>query len=241
MKEKVLYSTTADPAFDLQLGSISCFFRLPWTHYLTLTLLLEAHHTWLCTNGSLLWLTIDGTKSLCQAMVTCSVWYSVRRGGPSVPKVDWRTQSGAPCDGEGALPVDCSRERGKGVYVSSWLCSFLLFLPSHLYFCASVVSTAAFVSLYHFRCSFPSAALVVLILHVVFDQCVLYSVDSFTLMTWFWIWVGYAWWSQNGSVIVCLFFHLECLLVWGKGENDWSRKISCSRKQLVGHSNKFWG
>lgn len=65
-----------------------------------------------------------------------------------MPKVDWRTQRGAPC--EGGLPADCSREGGGGLCLEAILadCVFFFFFSHHhtFYFCASVVSTAAFVS-----------------------------------------------------------------------------------------------
>lgn len=41
-------------------------------------------------------------------------WVVKQVSGPCVPNVDWRTARGAPLLGEGSLPVDCSRERGKG-------------------------------------------------------------------------------------------------------------------------------
>lgn len=94
MKEKVLYSLTANPVYWLPIGMHTVSFdsqvllkSIPWTHDLTLAGLLEVQHAWLCTNGSLPGLTIDGTKSLCQAIIICSVWSSMCQG-PSVPKVD---------------------------------------------------------------------------------------------------------------------------------------------------------
>lgn len=63
---------------------------IPCPHDLTPTKLSEVHHTRLYTNGSLPWLTIDGTKSFFARPPSehSLVRHSMCRG-PSVPKVDW--------------------------------------------------------------------------------------------------------------------------------------------------------
>lgn len=87
----------------------------------------------------------------CQAILTYNMCQ-----GPSVPKVGWRTQRGAPCEG-GAASRLFEREGG-GLCLQAILadCVFFPSFSHHhtFYFCASVVSIAVFVSYtlqYHFR------------------------------------------------------------------------------------------
>lgn len=106
-----------------------------------------------------------------------------------MPKVDWRTQRGAPC--EGGLPADCSREGGGGLCLEAILAdcvffsSFLtitpfIFVP--LLFPLLLLFLNTLQDYFRLLFSFSSAALVILILFFFLffvDQSVLYSVVLF--------------------------------------------------------------
>lgn len=149
---------------------------MPSAHF-SLHLLLEVHHAWLCRNSSLLCLTIDGIKSLLACHGKHTVVLHVL-GVPLCQKWTGRHRAVPLVMGRGP---DCRlfQREGEGGSCFQLTVSFSSFLAlTPLFLCLNCF--------HHCLCfcalcfTFSSAASVV---SGFFDQCVLYCVNSFTLIT----------------------------------------------------------
>lgn len=151
------------------------------------------------------YLTVGGSRQLCAG--TMSLLWSVQQ-----VLIHLCQHKEVPLSGEGSTPVDCSRERGKGVYVWRLFSLTELFFCHHtVYFCASVVCTAAFVSLwlpwfFSFIFYFFFLPFVLCSLGILLDRLIL-DLDEICPLIIRW---------------KCI-IHLDCLLVWEE-EKKWEQE-----------------